>query len=113
MSLILNPVSRCRPIAGLAQMLLAAFGLLGRISFPRKPVWPCLVWLLAVFIESEQSINPLFDSLFILTIFPFPVRTFPSPSLTWFNRPSAVDRPSRDERGRTFMPKAFVHVRMA
>jgi hypothetical protein len=67
---------------------------------------------LAATIKSEPSINPLFDGLFILTIFPFPVRTFPSPSLTWLNRPFAVDRPSRDDRCSTFMPKTFVHVRM-
>jgi hypothetical protein len=78
-----------------------------------KPAWLCRVCWLGASIELEQSINPLFDRLFILTIFPFPVRTFPSPSLTWFNRPFAVDRPSRDDGRDTFVPKAFVHVRVA
>jgi hypothetical protein len=64
-------------------------------------------------IKLEPSINPLFDGLPILTIFPFSVRTFPSPSLTRLNRPSAVDRPSRDDRCSTFMPKAFIQLRKA
>jgi hypothetical protein len=71
----------------------------------------CRVWLMGSSVELKQSIEPLVNSLVILTIFPFPVRTFPSPSLTWFNRPSAVDRPPRDDWYRTSMPQSFIHAR--